>query len=68
MSNSEVLVTESIKVRELLRFLYYLDILNKLLLLQRKHSKKIYHKGLNFLRFLNKFSCMHACMHFVCFI
>ena len=39
MSKSEVLVIESIEVRELLRFLFYLDILNKLSLLQRKHSK-----------------------------
>ena len=40
--------TESIEVQELSRFLYYLDILNKLLLLQRKHSKYMYAKCLNF--------------------
>ena len=44
---------ESIEVRELLRFLYYLAILNKLLLQQRKQSKYMYAKCLNFSCSLN---------------
>ena len=39
MSKAEAVVSESIEVREHLRFLFYLDILNNLLLLQCKHPK-----------------------------
>ena len=62
MSTSEVVVIESTEVRELLRFLCYLDILNKFLLLQHKHSKYMYAKCLNFLCFIKKIGCMHACI------
>ena len=57
---------ESIEVRELLCFLFYLDVLNKVLLLQRKHSKCMYAKFLNFPCFILK-NWLHACMHFACF-
>ena len=53
MSKSEAVVIESIEVRELLRFLFYLDILKKLSLLQRKHSKYMYARCLNFPCFIN---------------
>ena len=63
MSKSEAVVIESIEVRELLRFLFYLDILNKLSLLQRKHSKYMYARCLNFPCFINYLAaCMHACI------
>ena len=67
MSKSEAVVIESIEVRELLRFLFYLDILNKLLLLQRKHSKYMYAKCLNFPCFITYLAtCMHAfCMFYL---
>ena len=42
MSRSEAVVIESIEVQEHLRVLFYLDILNKLLLLHCKHSKYMY--------------------------
>ena len=48
MSRSEAVVIESLEVQELLRFLFYLDILNKLLLLLCKHSKYMYARCLNF--------------------
>ena len=73
MSTSEVVVIEStsidsitttsevlIFVREHLRCLYYLDILKKFLLLQRKHSKCMYAKCLNFPCFIKK-NWLHAC-------
>ena len=63
MSKSEAVVIESIEVRELLRFLFYLDILNKLSLLQRKHSKYMYAKCLNFPYFI---TYLAACMHSFC--
>ena len=63
MSKSEAVVIESIEVRELLRFLFYLDILNKLSLLQRKHSKYMYAKRLNFPCFI---TYLAACMHAFC--
>ena len=63
MSKSEAVVIESIEVRELLRFLFYLDILNKLSLLQRKHSKYMYAKCLNFPCFI---TYLDACMHAFC--
>ena len=63
MSKSEAVVIESIEVRELLRFLFYLDILNKLSLLQRKHSKYMYAKCLNFPCFI---TYLAACMHEFC--
>ena len=63
MSKSEAVVIESIEVRELLRFLFYLDILNKLSLLQRKHSKYMYAKCLNFPCFI---TYLAACMHAFC--
>ena len=63
MINSEVGVIESIDVGELLRFLCDLDILNELLLLQRKHSKYMYAKCLSFPCVKNLAVCMHAfCM------
>ena len=63
MSKSEAVVIESIEVRELLRFLFYLDILNKLSVLQRKHSKYMYAKCLNFPCFITYLAaCMHACI------
>ena len=67
MSKSEAVVIESIEVRELLRFLFYLDILNKLSLLQRKHSKYTYAKCLNFPCFITYLAaCMHAfCMFYL---
>ena len=67
MSKSESVVIESIEVRELLRFLFYLDILNKLSLLQRKHSKYMYAKCLNFPCFITYLAaCMHAfCMFYL---
>ena len=48
-------------------YCYYLDILNKLLVLQRKQSKNMYAKYLNFPCFIRK-NWQHACMHFPCFI
>ena len=67
MSKSEAVVIESIEVRELLHFLFYLDILNKLSLLQRKHSKYMYAKCLNFSCFITYLAaCMHAfCMFYL---
>ena len=67
MSKSEAVVIESIEVRELLRFLFYLDILNKFSLLQRKHSKYMYAKCLNFPCFITYLAaCMHAfCMFYL---
>ena len=67
MSKSEAVVIESIEVRELLRFVFYLDILNKLSLLQRKHSKYMYAKCLNFPCFITYLAaCMHAfCMFYL---
>ena len=67
MSKSEAVVMESIEVRELLRFLFYLDILNKLSLLQCKHSKYMYAKCLNFPSFITYLAaCMHAfCMFYL---
>ena len=67
MSKSEEVVIESIEVRELLRFLFYLDILNKLSLLQRKHSKYMYAKCLNFPCFITYLAaCMDAfCMFYL---
>ena len=63
MSKSEAVVIESIEVRELLRFLFSFDILNKLSLLQRKHSKYMYAKCLNFPCFI---TYLAACMHALC--
>ena len=63
MSKSEAVVIESIELRELLRFPIYLDILSKLSLLQRKHSKYMYAKCLNFLCFINYLA---ACIHEFC--
>ena len=67
MSKSEAVVIESIEVRELLRFLFYLDILNKFWLLQRKHSKYMYARCLNFPCFITYLAaCMHAfCMFYL---
>ena len=67
MSKSEAVVIESIEGREMLRFLFYLDILNKLSLLQRKHSKYMYAKCLNFPCFITYLAaCMHAfCMFYL---
>ena len=67
MSKSEAVVIESIEVRELLRFIFYLDILNKLSLLQRKHSKYMYAKCLNFPCFITYLAaCMQAfCMFYL---
>ena len=60
-SKSAAVVIESIELRELVRFLFYLDILNKLFLLQRKHSKYIYARCPNFPCFINYLAaCMHA--------
>ena len=61
---SGAVVVGSIEVQEVLRFLFYINILNKLLLLQRKHSKYVYAKCLNFLCFIKSLAvCMHAfCM------
>ena len=60
MSTSEIVVAESNELRELLRFLYYLDILNELLLLLRKHSKYMHAKCLNFPCFFLKCGWMYA--------
>ena len=67
MSKSEAVVIESIEVREMLSFLFYLDILNKLSLLQRKHSKYMYARCLNFPCFITYLvACMHAfCMFYL---
>ena len=67
MSKSEAVVIESIEVREMLRFLFYLEILNKLSLLQRKHSKYMYARCLNFPCFITYLvACMHAfCMFYL---
>ena len=67
MSKSEAVVIESIEVRKHLCFLFYLDILNNLLLLQRKHSKYMYAKCLNFPCFITYLAaCMHAfCMFYL---
>ena len=59
-SNSELVVIESMEVREHLRFLDYIDILNRFLLLQRKYSKYVYAKCLNFPYFIKEIACMHA--------
>ena len=68
MSRSEAVMIESIEGRELLRFLFYLDILNKLLLLQRKPSKYMYARCLNFPCFIKYLAAyMHAfCMFYLC--
>ena len=58
MSRSEVVAIESLEVREHLRFVFYLDILNKLLLLQWKHSKYMY----EFFMFYEVFDCIRACV------
>ena len=42
MSNFEVVAMELTEMRDLLRFLYYPDIFNKLLLLLQKHSFYVY--------------------------
>ena len=68
MSNSEVVEIKSKEVREILRFLYYLDILKKLLLLQPKLSEYMYAKCLKFPCFINKSlaGCVHAfCMFYL---
>ena len=67
MSKSEAVVIGSKEVREILRFLFYLDLLNKLLLLQCKHSKYMYARCLNFPCFINYLAaCMHAfCMFYL---
>ena len=67
MSKSEAVVIESIEVRELLRFLFYLYILNKLSLLQRKHSKYMYVRCVNFPCFITYLAaCIHAfCMFYL---
>ena len=67
MSRSEAVVIESIEVRERLRFLFYFDILNKLLLLQCKHSKYMYARCLNFPCFIKYLAaCVHAfCMFYL---
>ena len=62
MSKSEAVVFASIEVQELLRFLFYRNILNKLLLLQRKHSKYMYARCLNSPEFLKKFGYLHECI------
>ena len=62
MSKSEAVVIESIDVREPLCFLFHLDILNKLLLLQCKRSKYMYARCLNFPCFIKLFGCMLACI------
>ena len=62
-----MVVIESIEVREVLRFLFYLDIVNKLLLLQCKHSKYMYARCLNFPCFIKYLAAyMHAfCMSYL---
>ena len=66
MRMSEALVVESIEVREFLRFLFNLVILNKLvLLLQCKHSKYMYARCLNFPCFINYLA---ACIHAFCML
>ena len=67
MNRSEAVVIESIGVREHLRFLFYLDILNKFLLLQCKHSKYMYARSLNFPCFIKYLAAyMHAfCMFYL---
>ena len=67
MSRSEAVVIESIEVREHFRFLFYFDILNKLLLLQCKHSKYMYARCLNFPCFIKYLAAyMHAfCMFYL---
>ena len=60
MSKFGAVVIELIEVRELLRFLFYIDILRKLLLLQCKHSKYMYVRCLNFPCFI---TYLAACMH-----
>ena len=62
-SNTEVtVVVEAADVWDILCFLYYLDILNQLLLLQRKHSKFMYAKCVEISMFYKLFGCMHACI------
>ena len=63
----EAVVIESREVRELLRFLFYLDILKKHLLLQCKHSKYMYASCLNFPCFIKYLAAyMHAfCMFYL---
>ena len=63
MNKSAAVVIESIEVRELLSFLFYLDIFNKLSLLQRKHLKYMYAKCLNFPCFI---TYLVACIHVFC--
>ena len=67
MSKSDAVVIELIVLRELLHFLFYLDILNELSLLQREHSKYMYARCLNFPCFINYLAaCMHAfCMFYL---
>ena len=65
MSNFEVVkVIEAIEMRDIIRFPYHLDIKNKLLLLQQKHSKYMNAERLNFPCFLKKLGvCIPAfCM------
>ena len=67
MSRSEAVGVDSIEVPEHLRFQFYLDILNKLLLLQGKHSKYMYARCLNFPCFIKYLAAyMHAfCMFYL---
>ena len=56
-------------MRDLLRFLFYLDILKKLLLLQRNDSKYMYARCLNFPCFINYLAaCMHAFSMFCLYV
>ena len=59
MSRSEAVI----EVRDILRFLFYLDILNKVFLVQCEHSKYMYARCLNFPCFINYLA---ACMHAFC--
>ena len=63
MIKSEAVVIMSIEVREILRFLFYLDILNKFLL----HLKYMYARCLNIPCFINYLvACMLAfCMFYL---
>ena len=67
MSKSGEVVIELIELRERLRFLFYLNIYNKLLLLQQKHSKYMYARCVNFPSFIKSLAaCMHAfCMFYL---
>ena len=64
-SNSEVVVSESVEVRELLGFLFYLNSLSKLWQLQRKHSKYMFDNSLIFRGFIK---ILAACMHAFCML